>query len=217
MPINFQERSNDSTCIMMNDEVGLCSGVGSPWTEFVNVPQGSRYFKSDGTEWLKSSQGDLEENWEQIIIPTLSAIEASLFVPDLVDINVSVFVGHNINANPVMVSGKHVYNHNTFESIDLKPGKYLVKCNYNWSVDSNKGGFDGRLHSKIGDLAPWVLNQEHTETTKKHQTDNIPSQLTAVIELTQISDLTLSFSFTNLDSKKKSTVYQSLITLQKLE
>lgn len=51
-----------------NDVIGVLGGSAAPWDAYVNVPVGSRYFKSDGTWYYKSGAGDTAGDWTALDI-----------------------------------------------------------------------------------------------------------------------------------------------------
>lgn len=65
MPIlDFNKRTQSCRSLVLNDNMGFCSGDQLPWEEWKNVPYGSRYFRLNGDEWKKVSNSDGPEGWE---------------------------------------------------------------------------------------------------------------------------------------------------------
>ncbi len=63
MAQDFYKRSSTFKALSLGDGIGILTGIGNPWNEYINVPLGSRYYKQDGTEWKKVGLGDTESNW----------------------------------------------------------------------------------------------------------------------------------------------------------
>ena len=49
--------------ILSKGESGIIAGVGSPETEWINVPLTWRYLRSNGEIWRKTGSGDLLGDW----------------------------------------------------------------------------------------------------------------------------------------------------------
>jgi hypothetical protein len=75
MAQDFYKRSSTFKALSLGDGIGILTGIGNPWDEYINVPLGSRYYKQDGTEWKKVGAGDTVGNWQRdysvIAVPSL--------------------------------------------------------------------------------------------------------------------------------------------------
>lgn len=68
----------DALGIGAQDDVrGILAGAGNPWDAYINVPIGSRYFKSDGKWYWKSGAGDTSGDWTEIAV--VSATETPIY------------------------------------------------------------------------------------------------------------------------------------------
>lgn len=69
MPIDFRIKTFETSAVGLRDEIGILAGVGNPWDEYINVPEGSLYIKKNGYMYRKSGPGDNMSNWTIYLTP----------------------------------------------------------------------------------------------------------------------------------------------------
>lgn len=63
MSIDYRVKTFETSAVGLRDDIALLAGIGNPWDEYINVPEGSRYFKQNGYQYRKSGPGDNINNW----------------------------------------------------------------------------------------------------------------------------------------------------------
>lgn len=66
MAIDFRIKTFDTSAVELRGSVGILAGSGNPWDDYINVPQGSWYLKSDGKVYWKEGPGDNMSNWKLV-------------------------------------------------------------------------------------------------------------------------------------------------------
>lgn len=137
MALDFNRRPLECRALVMNDEIGLCSGVDFPWEEWRNVPFGSRFFRADGSEWKKISTDDGPDGWRQIIKfnedvgkesfvqPTHGFVQPSRPIPVYVDTSGSVRPA--IATAALTLAQANILTVNNIDEFEIVAGSSVVK------------------------------------------------------------------------------------------